>query len=86
MSGHDGEMARPEKSGGFSMCDYLLEKYGPVMRSNDVSEFLKCHPSHVRAMCQEGELPAIQIGKRWFVSSTKLGQMFEGDGDAYVGK
>lgn len=65
------------------MCyaDILQEKYGPAMRPSAVAEFLNCHPSHVRAMCKKGDLPAVRIGDRWFVPTAKLAALFDGGGD-----
>ena len=42
----------------------LHEKYGPTMRTADVAQVLNMHPSHVRALCQQGDLPCVRIGSR----------------------
>lgn len=60
------------------MRAYLLEKYGATMRPGDVAEVLRCHPSHVRAMCQRGELPAVRLGDRWHIITVKLASQLEG--------
>ena len=60
----------------------LSESYGPVMTTAQVGEVLHHHPSHIRAMCQRGELPAVRIGSRWHVVTTKLAAFLEGDGNA----
>ena len=61
-----------------AMFDYLLERYGATMSTAHVAEVLHCHPSHVRALCQRGELPAVRIGERWHVPSAKLAALLEG--------
>ena len=60
------------------MLDYLLDRYGPVMRTADVADVLHCHKSHVRAMCASGDLPAVRIGERWVIPTEKLTALIEG--------
>ena len=67
-----------------SIQDVLTNKFGALMRTRDVSEVLGCHPSHVRALCQNGKLPAIQIGKRWFIVTARFAAMLEGSTNATV--
>lgn len=62
----------------FDLFTHLLESYGPTMTPNDVGKALRCHPSHVRAMCQSGELPGVKIGERWHVPTAKLAEILEG--------
>ena len=57
---------------------YLLDKYGATMTTTQAAEVLHNHPSHVRALCQAGELPAVRIGKRWFIPTAKMSAMLEG--------
>ena len=67
----------------FSLFDYLLEKYGPVMRTADAAKVIGCHPTHVRAMCQVGDLPAVKVGKRWLIPTHRLAMLLDGKDDAY---
>lgn len=60
-------------------ADYLLDKYGLTMTPNDVGEVLHSHPSHVRALCQTGELPAFRLGERWHISTAKLAEIIDGE-------
>ena len=60
------------------LFDLLVEKYGATMTPRDVAEVLSCHASHVRALCQSGELPAVRIGERWFIPTAKLAAVLEG--------
>lgn len=62
----------------FDLFGHLLEKYGPTMTPSDVGEVLHRHPSHIRALCQSGVLPAVRIGERWHISTAKLAQIIEG--------
>lgn len=64
-----------------SAIDYLLDRYGYTMTPADVAEVLHCHPSHARAMCASGELPAVQIGKRWHVLTGKLAAILDAADD-----
>ena len=59
----------------------LHEKYGPTMRTADVAQVLHMHPSHVRALCQQGDLPCVRIGARWVVPTARLAAMLDGEDD-----
>ena len=72
-----------DKSNTSTIYEKLHAEYGDVMKPNSVAEVLQCHPSHVRAMCQNGDLPAAQFGRRWFILTEKFAAKLEGD--AYVG-
>ena len=67
-----------------SLVELLTDRYGHVMRTTDVAEVLNCHKSHVRAMCQNGQLPAVQIGSRWFIPTVKLAAVLEAAGHVQV--
>ena len=56
----------------------LMAAFGPIMTTQQVADTLHRHQSHVRVLCQEGELPACRIGSRWHVSTVKLGAMLDG--------
>lgn len=68
----------------FSVYTDLYSKYGHTMRTKPVAELLHSHPSHIRAMAQEGKLPAIRVGARWVFPTAKIAAMLEGD-EAYEG-
>ena len=57
----------------------LVEKYGVVMTPKDVAYELHQHPTHIRNLCNSGELPAVQIGKRWRILTAKFAAMLEVD-------
>lgn len=61
-----------------SFLEILDEKYGPTMTPKQVAEVLNQHPSHIRALCESGELPAVQIGKRWHITTRKFASILEG--------
>lgn len=69
-----------------SIFDELKERYGITMTPNDAGEVLHQHPSHIRALCQAGELPAIRIGKRWHIVTAKLAAMLEGEAVVHDGE
>ena len=52
--------------------DSLFDKYGPTMTPNCAAKILHMHPSHVRALCKSGDLPAVKIGERWIIPTAKL--------------
>ena len=56
----------------------LRDTYGPTMRTADVARVLHMHPSHVRALCQTGDLPGVRIGSRWVVPTANLAAMLDG--------
>lgn len=60
------------------LVEKLLEKYGVVMGPNDVAEVLHQHPNHIRDLCREGKLPAVQIGQRWHVNTARFAAILEG--------
>ena len=64
-----------------SWATSLFDTYGPTLRTGQVAELLGCSPSHVRALCQRGELPAIRIGKRWVVPTIKIADLLSGGND-----
>ena len=66
----------------YSCFDDLYAKYGPLMRTDAVADLLHCHKSHVRAMCQAGELPAVRVGSRWFMPTAKMAAICDGAGEA----
>lgn len=45
---------------------------GKLLSPSEVAGELRISPKAVRRLCREGELPAIQIGKRWYVPERDL--------------
>lgn len=58
--------------------DDLSARYGMTLSPADVAEVLGCHQTHVRAMCADGELPAVRIGSRWFIPTAKMAELLDG--------
>lgn len=48
---------------------------------SEVAEMLGMHPVHVRKLCRDGRLPAVQIGGRWGVSVARLAALMDGGED-----
>lgn len=69
----------PESTHGSVYAD-LYKKYGHTMRTGTVAELFHSHPSHIRAMAQDGMLPAIRVGSRWVFPTAKIAAMVEGQG------
>ena len=61
-----------------SIYDALVEQYGIIMKPNDVAKVLHQHPTHIRELCQRGELPAVKIGKRWLIPTDKFANSLQG--------
>lgn len=61
-----------------STADILMRQYGPTMTASQVAQVLHHHPSHVRALCARGDLPACRVGGRWTVSTTRLAALIDG--------
>lgn len=53
----------------FDQCDELLTV-------EDMARLLKKSPVMIRRLCYAGELPAVHIGRRWYVHRDKLAEMF----------
>ena len=62
------------------ILDALTEAYGMTLSPNEVATVLHLHPTHVRAMCQEGKLPAVKFGNRWRIPTVKLAELLEEGG------
>ena len=56
----------------------LEERYGTTMTPKDAANELHSHPTHVRELCREGKLPAVQIGNRWRIPTAKFAAILEG--------
>lgn len=56
----------------------LTEKYGQTMTPKDVGEVLHQHPTHIRELCKNGQLPAVRIGERWHINTARFGAILDG--------
>lgn len=57
----------------------LTQKYGNTMTPVNVAAELHQSATHVRELCQRGELPAVRIGDRWHIVTAKFAAMLDGD-------
>lgn len=64
-----------------SIYTTLNKKYGNFMRTDAVAKELGCHAAHVRKMCQNGDLPGVQVGNRWFIPTAKFAALLDGEAD-----
>ena len=56
----------------------LKEKYGTTMTPNEAAAELHQHPAHIRELCKQGLLPAVQIGKRWRINTERFARVLDG--------
>ena len=49
----------------------------PLIDANELAEFLRVTPEHVRAQAKLGKLPGVQIGKAWRFSKEIIERMIE---------
>lgn len=49
-----------------------LEHFGEFLAIEDISELFKLHYRTVLAMCQDGDIPAIRVGKAWRIPKNEL--------------
>jgi excisionase family DNA binding protein len=52
------------------MADY--SKLPDLMEQADVCKLLHIHPNTFRARCINGKLPAVKVGRRWYVRKGEL--------------
>lgn len=69
-------MSRKKRAG---TEDYLEGKYGRrLLKPSELAGEVGCHPSHIRAMCQCGDVHAVKIGCRWYVPVAECARVIEG--------
>ena len=71
------EAAREPETRQTGATGYLLDRYGLTMTPEDVAGELHQSPQHIRALCREKHLPAVLVGRRWHVSTVRLGQLID---------
>ncbi len=49
-----------------------LDKYGVLMKTDEVARELRMHPTHIRNLCASGQLPAVKVGARWLIDTERL--------------
>lgn len=54
------------------MENRLIETAPDLLVSQDVADLLGATVATVHSMCKRGDLPAVKIGKRWYVPKAKL--------------
>lgn len=65
-----------------TIYEELRNEYGLIMTVDNVACVLHQHPVHVRNLCRNGNLPAVKIESRWFISTSKFAAMIDG-GDSH---
>lgn len=60
----------------------LFEDYPDLLSPAHLSEITGQCEATIRSLCSRGKLPAVRIGKRWYVPKTAMTQFVEGKSDA----
>lgn len=60
----------------------LFEDYPDLLTPMHLSEITGQCEATIRALCARGALPAVRIGKRWYVPKTAMVSFVEGKTDA----
>lgn len=60
----------------------LFEDYPDLLTPMHLSEITGQCEATIRSLCGKGKLPAVRIGKRWYVSKTAMISFVEGSKDA----
>jgi len=55
-----------------------LEKYGDILTAKELAEFLKVSTDFIRKNSNNGKIPNIKIGSKYFFSKSKLISYFNG--------
>ncbi|WP_232050831.1 helix-turn-helix domain-containing protein [Arabiibacter massiliensis] len=50
----------------------LFDEYPDLLTPDHIAEITGQSPATIRAICARGDLPAIRIGKRWYVPKPDL--------------
>lgn len=56
----------------------FLEGWPDLLDTDALSHLLGLCAATVRDLCRDGELPAVKLGGRWFVSKRELSALFGG--------
>lgn len=60
----------------------LFEDYPDLLTPAHLSEITGQCEATIRSLCGKGKLPAVRIGKRWYVPKTAMMSFVEGSRDA----
>lgn len=67
----------------FTMLDYLKAKYDKAtLEPNELAHEAGRSGSHIRRMCQRGEINAVRIGNRWVIPIAECAALLGGGNDA----
>lgn len=60
----------------------LFEDYPDLLSPTHLSEITGQCEATIRSLCNKGKLPAVRIGKRWYVPKTAMVSFVEGKSNA----
>lgn len=55
--------------------------YGDVLTVEDLAQILRLSVKTVQRQCKRGDLPAVSIGRRWYVPKARLVAFLLGDSE-----
>lgn len=67
---------------GASRAQMLFEDYPDLLTPAHLSEITGQCEATIRSLCGRGKLPAVRIGKRWYVPKTAMSAFVNGNSDA----
>ena len=77
-----GDVTRQERANEKSerkqmLIEKLEQQYGNIMTPKDVAKELHTHPTHIRKLCRDGKIPAVQFDGRWRIPTAKFAAILE---------
>ncbi len=67
---------------GATRTQMLFEDYPDLLTPSHLSEITGQCEATIRSLCGRGKLPAVRIGKRWYVPKTAMAAFVNGEPDA----
>ncbi len=67
---------------GATRVQMLFEDYPDLLTPAHLSEITGQCEATIRSLCGRGKLPAVRIGKRWYVPKTAMAAFVNGEPDA----
>ena len=53
----------------------MFAGYGDMLTVSDLAAILGVHKKTVQHQCARGDLPAVMIGRRWYVAKARLAEL-----------
>lgn len=75
-----GEDRFSEDIDGFSL-DAMFAGFSDMLDVKDLAAILRVSVKTVQRQCARGDLPAVKIGRHWYVAKIRLARLLLGVGD-----